>query len=81
MLVPLPCPIPNQCRGTGLQQMGQFKALSPGIFTLFVINIISIYWSVLMTPEQKIKAAKQRIKELEILIKSWTDKKVNTIRL
>ena len=55
--------------------MRQFKALSPGIFTLFVINIISIYWSVLMTPEQKIKAAKQRIKELEILIKSWTNKK------
>tara|TARA_Y100001973_G_C5054474_1_gene259435 strand:- start:488 stop:592 length:105 start_codon:yes stop_codon:yes gene_type:complete len=34
-----------------------------------------------MTPEQKIKAAKQRIKELQILINLWANKKVNTIRL
>ncbi len=34
-----------------------------------------------MTPEQKIKAAKQRIKELQTLINLWTNKKVNTIRL
>ena len=34
-----------------------------------------------LTPEQKIKAAKQRIKELQILINLWTNKKVNTIRL
>jgi len=34
-----------------------------------------------MTPEQKIKAAKQRIKELQTLINLWTKKKVNTIRL
>mgnify|MGYP003111028861 FL=1 len=34
-----------------------------------------------MTPEQKIKAAKQRIKELQTLINLWANKKVNTIRL
>ena len=31
-----------------------------------------------MRTQEKIKAAQQRIKELKILIESWTNKKVNT---
>jgi|TARA_R100001443_G_C3335828_1_gene173394 hypothetical protein len=34
-----------------------------------------------MTTQQKIKAAKQRIAELERLIKAWKTKEVNTMRM
>ena len=73
MFVPLPCPIPNQCCGTGLQGMGQFKALSPG----GIHYLTSLKYHCMKTQE-KIKAAQQRIKELKILIELWTNKKVNT---